>query len=174
VAFVAIFTAMTVGSDIALSGLVNVKLLDTFVFVSAYLFGFRVGAAVGLLSETIWSVYSPYGFAGAIAPFLLVGELVFALAGWTASKVWGPEIKLNSPYPLFVGGMLTVCAFVWDFETNAATALLGYSPNAFWVGVFGPQTLLFIIPHEISDFVFGTLLAPLFISIIPRTVGRKS
>lgn len=165
---------MVVGSDFALSGLANVKLLDTLVFVSAYLFGFRVGAAVGVLSETIWSVFSPYGFAGAIAPFLLAGELLFALAGWTASKAWGSEFNLKSPYPLFIGSLLTVCAFVWDFETNAATALLGFSPNSFWFAVFGPQTLLFIIPHEISDFLFGTLLAPAFIYIIPKTIRSES
>ena len=174
VAITAIFTAMIVGSDFALSGVVNVKLLDTFVFVAAYLFGFQVGAAVGLLSEAIWSGFSPYGLAGAIAPFLLAGELLFALAGWAASKAWKSEFSLRSPFPLFIGALLAICAFIWDFETNAATAMLGYSPDAFWFAVFGPQTLLFIIPHEVSDFFFGALLAPVFISIIPKTIRSKT
>ena len=173
VAVVAVFTATIVGSNLALSGIPNVKLLDTLVFVSAYVFGFQVGALVGLLSETIWSVSSPFGGAGAIAPFLLAGEIIFALAGWGASRIWGLEFNLKSPYPIVIGGLLTVCAFAWDFETNAATAMLGYSPSAFWVAVFGPQTLFFIILHETSDFAFGALVAPVLIRLIPKTLERR-
>jgi hypothetical protein len=178
VAVVAIFTAMIVSSDFALSGFSNVKLLDTLVFVSAYVFGFQVGALVGVLSETVWSFFSPYGNAGAIAPFLILGELLFALAGWTSSKVWGPNLKLGSPYPLFIGSLLTICAFLWDFETNVATALLAYgpivTPPVFWLTVFGPLIVPFYIAHEGTDLIFGTILVPIFIQLIPKTLRRES
>jgi len=168
---------MIVGSDFALAGVSNVKLLDTLVFVSAYVFGFRVGASVGILSETIWSFVSPIGMAGVIAPFLVVGELLFAVAGWGASKVWGSQFRLVSPYPLFIGALLAICAFLWDFETNAATALLASGPGLtlpeFFYYEFGPFTLLFTIAHEGSDFVFGSLLAPMSILLIPKVLRRR-
>jgi hypothetical protein len=172
VAIVATFSALIVGSDLALSPFSNVKLLDTLVFVSAYVFGFRVGAMVGVLSEAIWSFVSPVGMAGPIAPFLIVGEVLFALAGWGASRIWGHQFRLASPYSLFIGATMAICAFFWDLETNFATALLLFWPwpslNQFLFTSFNPLTIPFIIAHEGSDFAFGALLAPAFILLIPR------
>jgi uncharacterized membrane protein len=173
VAVVATFTALVVGSDLALSGpeFSNIKLLDTLVFVSAYLFGLKVGAAVGVLSESIWSFVSPVGSAGVVAPFLILGELLFAIAGYGAARVWKGGDS-SYPNPFFIGALLALCAFMWDFETNAATALI-----AFWPGVtlsnflateFNPFTLAFALAHEGSDFVFGALLAPTFIVLITK------
>lgn len=180
VAIVASFTALIIGSDLALSGpeFSNVKLLDTLVFVAAYAFGFRVGAAVGVLSETIWSFISPIGMAGVIAPFLVAGELLFALAGWAASKVWGPRPRILSANSLFIGALLAVSAFAWDLETNAATAIIWYWPSLgvaqLLATMFNPLTLLFALAHEGSDFAFGTLVAPSFIRLIPKAFGRRS
>jgi hypothetical protein len=179
VAAVATFTALIVGSDFALSGpeFSNIKLLDALVFASAYLFGFSVGASVGILSETVWSFVSPVGMAGALTPFLVLGELLFAVAGWGAARLWGRGGDGSSHYPLYFGAVLAVCAFVWDFETNAATAILSLWPNvqlpAFMTIVFGPLTLPFDIAHELSDFAFGSLLVPSVIFLIPRISGRR-
>ncbi len=178
-AVVAIFTALVVGSDLALSGpeFSNVKLLDTLVFVSAYVFGFRVGAAVGVLSETIWSFASPIGMAGIIAPFLVGGELLFALAGWAAARTWGPRPQVASMHAVFIGALLALCAFAWDLETNAATAFIQYWPTLglpqLLGTMFNPLTLLFALAHEGSDFAFGSLVAPSFILLIPRAFGRR-
>jgi hypothetical protein len=178
IAIVSAFSAAIIGSDFALVGIPNVKLLDTLVFVSAYVFGFRVGASVGILSETAWSFVSPDGVAGTITPFLVVGELLFALAGWGASKLWGKDLRLASPYPIFVGALLSVCAFLWDFETNAAYAFLaswpGLSLAQFLWYEFAPPVLVFTIAHEVSDFVLGMALAPTFILLIPKVMrGRR-
>jgi hypothetical protein len=179
VAVVATFSALVVGSDFALSGpeFSNVKLLDTLVFVSAYVFGFRVGAAVGVVSEAVWSVVSPVGLAGAISPFLVAGELLFALAGWGASKAWRGRAT-GIQLPLYIGGLLAICAFVWDFETNSATALLEFWPHLqlgqYLTTVFGPLTLPFDIAHEGSDFALGAVVAPTLIAVIPKMVeGRR-
>jgi hypothetical protein len=174
VAVIAIFTALIVGSDLALSGpeFSNIKLLDTLVFVSAYVFGFRIGAAVGVLSETIWSFASPIGMAGVLTPFLVAGELFFALAGTATSRTWGLRFGVVSTNALFIGSVLAVCAFLWDLETNAATALVTFWPNLglpqLLGTMFNPGALLFALAHEGSDFAFGCLVAPSFILLIPK------
>ncbi len=176
---VAVFTALIIGSDLALSGpeFSNVKLLDTLVFVATYVFGVRVGAAIGILSETIWSFISPIGMAGAITPFLIGGEMLFVLAGWGASRVWGPRPGVLSANSVFIGATLAICAFLWDLETNAATALIAYWPGLglpqLLGTMFGPLTLIFALAHEGSDFVFGCLVAPSFIFLIPKALGRR-
>ncbi len=174
VAIVATFSALIVGSDLALSPFSNVKLLDTLVFVAAYLFGFRVGAMVGIISESIWSFISPVGIAGVITPFLVAGEVLFALAGWAASRAWGRRFQLASPYTLFIGASLAICAFLWDLETNLVYAFIQFGPSPtlgeYLVSAFGPLVLPFTLAHEVSDLAFGMILAPLFILLIPKVL----
>ena len=178
IATVAVFSAMIVGSDFALAPVYNVKLLDTLVFVSAFLFGLRVGALVGILSESIWSFVSPEGMAGAVAPFLIGGELIFAVAGWGAARVWGRGFRIASPQSVFIGALLAVSAFAWDLETNLATALISFWPSPsigeYLYTAFNPFTLAFAIAHEGSDFAFGALLAPILILLIPKVAGSRA
>lgn len=169
VAVIAISTALIIGSDYALAEAVNIKLMDTVVFVVAFLFGFRMGAVVGILSETIWSFASTWGVAGALTPFLAGGELLFAIAGWGASKVWKGEVKVLGPTSLYFGSLLAICAFAWDFETNAASAVLYLWPNL-TVGEFFAYQLqgtAFFVLHELSDFAFGFSVAPAAIARLP-------
>jgi len=164
-AVVAAFTALAVSSDFALTDLPNVKLVDPIVFAVAFVFGLEMGVYVGVFSEVIWGVLSPYGFGGSIIPFLVAGELLYAFAGWAASRVWkgaGPPLSARN---LYLGAVLALCAFLFDLETQAGTALI-----AFWPAVTLQKLLTteavgipFMLAHEISDLLTGAVLAPLII-----------
>lgn len=170
VAVVIVFTSLIVGSDYALAGLANVKLLDSLVFLAAYLFGFRVGASVGILSESIWAYATPWGSPGYIAPFLILGEVIYAVAGSTASRIWPTEPGIQSGSSIALGGLLAICAFVWDLETEFGTVLIGFWPSVTLANYVG--TVLFGLPftlsHELSDFLFGMFLVPLLIMMVPK------
>lgn len=176
IAVVAIFSALVVGSDYALAPFVSFKLLDTIVFMVAFVYGFRQGAAVALISEFIWTVMSPWGAAGLMTPFLVLGELVFALAGWGASRVWHPDGKRAYPLGFFIGATLAICAFIWDFETNAATALLWFGTGLNLSNLFTVELAGFVFPiplaREISDFALGVLLSPALLIVMSR-LGRR-
>ncbi|MDA4128396.1 MAG: hypothetical protein OK422_02905 [Thaumarchaeota archaeon] len=174
-AVIAVFSALIVGSNFALANVPNVKLLDTLVFVSAYVFGFEVGASVAVLSEFTWSLVSPWGMAGYITPLLIVGELLFAFAGSIVSKLWRVDSKAFSRNNLFFGGILATCAFLWDFETNLGTALISFWPNLTLSGIVVTELLgtPFMLFHEVSDFLLGTFFAPVIILILPRIVARR-
>ena len=169
---VAVFSAAIVASDFALAPFVNFKLMDTIVFMVAFVFGFRQGAAVAVVSEAVWSVASPWGPAGAITPFLIGGELLFAAAGWGASRVWGQEKEAVSLTTVFIGATLAICAFAWDLETNAATALIANWPGLTLGEVFGYELAGFVFPiplaHELGDFLLGVAVAPAALFLVPR------
>lgn len=174
VAVVAVFSSLIVGSDFALTPLINVKLLDTLVFVVAFVFGFRAGGAVAVISETVWGFVSPWGSAGPILPFLVGGELLFAFAGYAASRAWGgPNFRALSLENSFLGAVLAICAFVWDFETNIATGLLAGATSLPGLMSYEVAGVLFMIPHELSDFVLGSTLAPVVIAYSARIAGRR-
>ena len=171
-AIITIFTALIVGSDYAMAPWANVKLLDSLVFLAAYLFGFRIGASVAVLSEFIWAYGTPWGPPGIIAPFLVAGEVIYALAGAAASRIWAGKPNFRSGTNVALGGILAVCAFVWDLEVDIVTAVIAYwpaltLPKLLWT-LFGPFTLVFTIAHELSDFIFGAFLIPVLIVIIPK------
>jgi hypothetical protein len=172
VAIVAVFSATVVASDFALAPFINFKLMDPIVFLVAFVFGFRQGAAVAMVSEAVWSVVSPWGPAGAITPFLIGGELLFAAAGWGASRVWGDKREVVFPTAVFLGATLALCAFAWDFETNAATALIANWPGLTLGEVLGYELSGFVFPiplaHELGDFLLGTMTAPAALFMLPR------
>ena len=174
VAVVAVFTAAVVSSDFVLAPYANVKLMDTLVFAAAFIFGFRVGGAVAILSETIWGFLSPYGMAGAILPFLVGGELLFAFAGYVAARVWGgSRLTPLSSRNLFFGAVLTICAFAWDFESNLATGLLAGASSLPGLLAYEIPGIPFMLPHELGDFAFGSLVAPIVIAYPWPSIGRK-
>jgi hypothetical protein len=168
-ATVPILSAMIIGSDFALSGAPDVKLMDAIVFAAAYMLGFRVGASVAVISETVWSVVSPWGVAGSITPFLVVGELLFAAAGTVAAKAWDVDSSIGAR-SLNIGAVLAMCAFVWDLETNFGTALIASWPSVTLAKVaayelFGTP---FMLLHELSDFALGMVFVPLIVLVIRR------
>jgi len=170
VAMITVFTALIIGSDYVLAGWANVKLLDSLVFLAAYLFGFRIGASVGVLSEFIWAYATPWGSPGYIAPFLVAGEVIYALAGSAASRIWASEPSFRSGTNVALGGLLAICALVWDLETEFGTALIGFWPSVTMANYVGTVLLglPFTLAHEVSDFVFGAFLVPAAIMVIPR------
>jgi hypothetical protein len=175
VSIVAVFTSLILATDYGLTPFLNVKLVDTLVFASAYSFGFRMGAYIAILSELVWSILNPYGFGGLIIPFLVTGELLYAAAGWTASKVWGMRVGVFSAQNFFLGAILAICAFVWDVETNIGTALIVLWPRVTLFGLIGVQVAgaLFMVFHEVSDFALGSFFAPFVIAYFSKRFGRN-
>jgi hypothetical protein len=169
-AAVAVFTALAIASDFALADVPNVKLVDPIVFAVAFVFGLGTGLYVGVLSELIWGTLSPYGFGGYIIPFLVAGEVFFALAGWAAARLWAGEGARLSTRNVYFGAVLALCAFFWDLETNAGTAVLSFWPSLTMQKVLATEALgiPFMVSHEVSDLVTGALLAPLIIFYASR------
>jgi len=163
---------LIVGSNLLLADLPGVKLLDTLVFVSAFLFGFRVGGSVAVVSELAWSFISPWGVAGYITPLLVLGELIYALAGWGASRVWSGYVRPGSMDGFFIGAVLAICAFIWDIETNIGTAFIAFGQTVTLEKIISTELLgtPFMLFHELSDFLLGAYLAPVVILLVPRVL----
>ena len=183
---IAVFTSLIVASDYALAPIINVKLVDTLVFATGFVFGFRIGAYVAVTSELVWGIVSPFGFGGYIIPFLVVGEILYALAGYLASKVWGMGTKTSleenwqgkarafSQENFFFGAIIAVCAFLWDIETNLATGLIATWPSpSVYSLTYVVTGIPFMIPHELADFVIGTSLAPIAITFFLRVRNSR-
>jgi hypothetical protein len=169
-ALVGAFTALAIVSDFALTDFANVKLVDPIVFSVAFVFGLEMGVYVGVLSELIWGTFNPLGFGGYIIPFLVAGEVLFALAGWTAARVWAGERSRLATRNFYFGAVLAVCAFVWDLETQVGTALISFWPSLTLQKLLATEVIgiPFMLSHEVSDLVTGAVFAPFIIFYASR------
>jgi hypothetical protein len=175
IAIVALFTSLSIVTDYALVAIPNVKLVFTLTFASAYSFGFKVGATVAVLTELIWGLVTPYGTYLPIIPFLVGANVIYAIAGWGASKIWGHNIRPVSQLNIVFGSILAICAFIWDTITNFGTAIIivwphvTLSPLLYYEG-FG---IPFMVFHELGDFVLGSALAPIVIVYFLKIFGMQ-
>ncbi len=174
VALVAVFAGLSLGTNYALIGLPNVKIMDALVFVAAFVFGLRIGVGVAVSTWTIYGFVNPYGQDDLILlSFLITGECFYALAGALLRKtsVAKELVEDNHPYGRFsvlfgAAGVLSTLAY--DVLTNFASWLFRTSSlyNSLVIGLITGAPFAFI--HEISNLVFFATAAPAAILAIKR------
>ena len=162
----AVFTALSLTTDYAMTGFQNIKVMDTLVFLAAFLFGFRLGIGVSLLTRFIYGLVNPLGPADPITLlFVMIGECFFVIAGagLRGTFVGSNFLRGSREYErltivLSLVGLLATFAF--DVLTNFASLLLKTSSlyQAFVVGnIVGAP---FAVIHESSNAFFFALVAP--------------
>jgi hypothetical protein len=174
VLIVAVFTALSLATDYAMTGFQNIKVMDTLVFLAAFLFGFRSGIGVALLTRFIFGVVNPIGPADPITlVFVMIGECFFVIAGIGLRRTFvassfpkgSREYERLTIVLSLVGLMAT---FAFDVLTNFASLLLKTSSlyQAFVVGnIVGVP---FAVIHEVSNAFFFALVAPAVILAATR------
>src|SRR5437867_11648181 len=79
---VAVFTALSLATNYALISFQNIKLIDTLVFIVAFLFGVRLGIGVAVASRLAYGWVNPNGIEGpVILSVLILEECCDALSG---------------------------------------------------------------------------------------------
>jgi len=96
---VAVFTALSLATNYALIGFQNIKLMDTLVFIVAFLFGVRLGIGVAVSTWLVYGLVNPNGVDGPIIlSFLILGECFYALSGAILSRTSvGQELSRMKP-----------------------------------------------------------------------------
>ncbi len=176
VSLIAVFTAMSLGTNFVLIGIPNVKLMDAFVFIAAFIFGLEVGLGSAV---SIWSIYgftSPYGVDDFVTlSFLITGECLYAFSGWALSRAAvGRDIFKPGSYHLtrisIIFGLVGFQAtFAYDVLTNFGTYFLRTSSayQALLVGMITGAP--FAILHEVSNLFFFASVVPLAIASFKRS-----
>lgn len=195
---VAVFSALSLATNYALIGFQNVKLMDTFVFIVAFLFGLRLGIGVAVSTWLVYGLVNPNGVDGPlILSFLIAGECFYALGGAILSKTsvgqelsrikstddtttdgrtslfrkLGRLIRKSNPTPSLVFALVGLQAtFGYDLLTNFASWLFLTSSlyQAFILGNI--VGVPFSIAHEGSNAIFFGAVAPAVI-VATRRMG---
>jgi hypothetical protein len=165
VALISVLTALSLGTNYLMIDVPNVKLMDSIVFIGAFLFGLDVGVATG---TSIWLVYgfvNPYGQDSLILlSFLIAGESFYAIAGALLKRTRAATQFLtggNYRHATIVfGGLGLVTTFAYDALTNFGDKLPFTNSlyQAFLIGMItGAPFALF---HELSNVAFFATIVP--------------
>ncbi len=177
---VAVFAGLSLGTDYAMFGVSNVKLMDSLNFTATYLFGLSVGLPATIVTRTVYATLNPLGPApGLLLPTLVLGDCFYVLAGLVARKLRLVEREhglLERSLTLGLLGIFSTLGF--DILTNFQSGLLAttgsdvqtYLRNALF---FGLVTMNFPVPmgilHEASNFLFFSTIAPAAISLVNKS-----
>ncbi len=175
-ALVAVFAAISLASNYAMIGIVNVKLMDTLVFLAAFLFGLRVGVGVALVSWGVYGFINPYGADDLVLlSFLMAGECFYAITGFVLrqtsfdkmlplqgesgdSRIGGFRSYGRVSLVFGTAGLLSTLAY--DVLTNFASWLFK-TPSLYSALVIGLVTgAPLALVHEVSNLVFFATVAP--------------
>lgn len=177
-ALVATFAGLSLGTNYALTGLPNVKLMDTFNFLATYLFGLSVGLPTVILTRTIYASVNPYGPASAwLIGLLIIGDSLYALSGWLTRRFRLLERSPLAERSIALGLIGLFSALGFDLITNFGSGLIAVSGPDLqtYLGralVWGLVTMNFPIPmgimHEVADFVFFSTIIPAALVLLRR------
>jgi len=160
ICLIAVLTAASIGSNYALIGLPNIKLMDLIVFVTGLRFGVIVGASTGILTWMVYGALNPFGFSFPIWVATMTGEATFGIVGGFLSKNASGEIRgfsLHSNYNLETALWGFILTFAYDLFTNIVYAATFGVPIFFalatgwlvppWFGILheGSNTILFLL-----------------------------
>lgn len=170
IAIIACLVALSIGTNYALVGVWNVKLMDFIVFIGGFCFGPVVGILIGVIS---WAVYGTFNPQGLMLPILLattLSETIYGIAGGLLRKglnnLEGERWKAS----VFFASMGALLTLVYDVVTNVVFGL-AFGWNVIFAVVVG--FIPFGVLHEISNLVFFGFGSVPVISAINKIIGGE-
>lgn len=168
ISLVTLMVTACIGSNYALIGLPNFKIMDLLVFVSGFTFGPLIGASIGALVWAVYGVLNPYGFVPQIWIATMLSETIYGLAGGTLAKCV-PAVHLSSHrtgLAILFGAAGFLLTLLYDLITNVVFALTFSIP----IVVALIAGIPFMIIHIMSNTaLFGICSAPL-IAVLDRSL----
>jgi hypothetical protein len=158
---IAVTVAACLGSNYALIGVANLKIMDLLVFVSGFIFGPLIGASVGFLVWAVYGVLNPYGFVPQIWIATMLLESIYGVAGGALGKSLSTILPGNrAGLGVLFGAIGFLLTLIYDLITNIAFALTFNVPIIMALIAGIP----FAIIHEASNAaLFGICSIPLII-----------
>ena len=169
IAAVSIITAIIVSSNYALIGFPQIKLMDSMVFLTGYLFGIKAAISVSILSWLVYGSINPLGAAGfPLIVVLMIGEMVYGIAGSIFRKYYNTPFKFNKNsirITIMLGCISIICTFIYDIWTNAIEGLIIFQ-NVDGIILRIITGIPFSIIHQLANVVIFCFLVPIFIYML--------
>lgn len=102
----------------------NVEFTSLICFTVGVIFGAWTGAFLGGMTMFINGFFSPWGFAGLIMPFQMIGMVIIGIAGGIYRKSLKGNPSSSRLISIEVAALGAFLTLIYDIITNAGFALL--------------------------------------------------
>ena len=168
IAVLIILTALCVGIQLTPRP-PNVEFTSLICFLTGFLFGALFGALLGALTMFINGFLSPWGFAGIIMPFQMLGMALIGFAGGAYRKLLGNDFSIPKSLDFESACLAAFLTLIYDLITNAGYAVL-FNLEIVVVLIAG---VWFSIIHVVSNTIlFGAAFHRL-VKIVESLVGEN-
>jgi len=147
----------------------NVEFTSLICFLIGFLFGAPFGALLGALTMFINGFLSPWGFAGIIMPFQMLGMALMGSAGGAYRKLIGNDFSISKSLNFESACLAAFLTLIYDIITNAGYAVL-FNLEIVIVLIAG---VWFSIIHIISNTVLFWAAFHRLIKIIGSLAGEN-
>jgi len=168
IATLTIMTALCIGIQLTPRP-PNVEFTSLICFLTGFLFGALFGALLGALTMFINGFLSPWGFAGIIMPFQILGMALMGFAGGAYRKLIGNDFSISKSLNFESACLAAFLTLIYDIITNVGYAVL-FNLEIVIVLIAG---VWFSIIHVVSNTVlFGAAFHRL-VKIIGSLAGEN-
>jgi len=168
IATLTIMTALCIGIQLTPRP-PNVEFTSFICFLTGFLFGALFGALLGALTMFINGFLSPWGFAGIIMPFQMLGMALMGFAGGAYRKLVGNDFSISKSLNFESACLAAFLTLIYDIITNVGYAAL-FNLEIVIVLIAG---VWFSIIHVVSNTVlFGTAFHRL-VKIVGSLAGEN-
>lgn len=164
------FCALAIGTNYALIGIPNIKLMDLIVFIGGFFFGSIVGSSIGMASWLIYGSLNPYGSDPRIWVATMLAETIYGITGGLLGKTLRSTSLSSQRLRLSIlfATMGFLPTFLYDLITNTVYASVFGTPVIVAIFLGAP----FAVLHEGANFlIFGVLSVPTITAL--RKVVRE-
>ncbi len=164
VAILAVMASLCVGIQVAPRP-PNFEFTSLICFMTGFVFGSKFGASLGALTMFINGFLSPWGFAGIIMPFQMLGMTLMGFMGGIYRRSLGENPLMHWTSNLEVSVLAAFLTLTYDIITNVGYAVF-FEKHMIAALITGTW---FIIVHVGSNTVlFGTVFF-----VLVKTVGEN-
>ena len=147
----------------------NVEFTSLICFLTGFLFGALFGALLGALTMFINGFLSPWGFAGIIMPFQMLGMALMGFAGGVYHRLLGNDFSISKSLDFESACFAAFLTLIYDVITNAGYAVL-FNLEIVVVLIAG---VWFSIIHVVSNTIlFGAAFHRL-VKIVENLAGES-
>jgi len=168
ITLLSVFIALGVTLGYAFAYIPNVELVTATVFIAGYLLGIKEGLLVGLLAESIYSLFNPYGVA---APPLFIAQVVsMAFTGILGGMCGKRNMRLRKIDLIIFGftGLISTLIFT-SLTTMSFLLYTGLSLKKLMGSfIYG---LGFYILHIASNTIIFILIVPVILNSLQKRMS---
>lgn len=171
VTIITTLVALCVGTNYALVGVPNVKVMDLIVFIGGFCFGPIVGALIGIITWAVYGGINPYGFALQVWLATMFSQSIYGLVGGVLGKNFastsfdGQRLELS----IFFGIIGFVLTLIYDLTTTVVYALTFGVPIIVTIVLGMPFTVF----HESSNAIIFGISSVLVITRMEKLLGSE-